>query len=113
MRLRWEIWDKQDGWRPGGAVVNLRCANRCDYHVAFFAALDERFAPIEVDWSVSTQMLGYPDVPSHEAFMPNFTEANAANGEFGSTLWTTPDLDLQAEVDAHVERLQGVFDEAG
>ncbi len=22
VRLRWEIWDGQDGWRPGGAVVN-------------------------------------------------------------------------------------------
>jgi multiple sugar transport system substrate-binding protein len=83
-----------------------------DQRDAFFAALDDRFAPIEIDWSVSTQMLEYPDVPSHEAFMPNFTEANAANGEFGSTLWTTPDLDLGAEIDAHVERLQGIFDEA-
>ena len=83
-----------------------------DQRDAFFAALDERFAPIEVDWSVSTQMLEYPDVPSHEAYMPNFNEANAANGEFGSTLWTTPDLDLEAEIDAHVERLQGIFEEA-
>lgn len=22
VRLRWEIWDKQDGWRPGGAIVD-------------------------------------------------------------------------------------------
>jgi hypothetical protein len=44
--------------------------------------------------------------------MPNFQEANAANGEFGSTLWTTPGLDLQAEIDKHVERIQGIFDEA-
>ena len=78
----------------------------------FFAGLDETFAPLEIDWDVSTQMLEYPDVPSHEAFMPNFTEANAANGEFGSRLWTTPDIDLGAEIDAHLERLQGIFDEA-
>ena len=58
-------------------------------------------------------MLEYPDYPSHEAYMPNFNEANAANGEFGSKLWTTPDLDLEAEIDAHVERIQGIFDEAG
>ncbi|HET6379596.1 MAG TPA: extracellular solute-binding protein [candidate division Zixibacteria bacterium] len=84
-----------------------------DQRDAFFAALDERFAPLEIDWNVSIQMLGYPDVPSHEAFMPNFSEANAANGEFGSRLWTTDGLELQAEIDAHVERLQGIFDEAG
>ena len=79
---------------------------------AFFSVLDERFAPVEVDWNVSTLMLGYPDVPSHEAFMPNFSEANAANGEFGSVLWTTSGLDLKAEIDEHVERIQGIFDEA-
>jgi len=79
---------------------------------AFFSVLDERFAPVEVDWNVSTLMLGYPDVPSHEAFMPNFSEANAANGEFGSVLWTTSGLDLQAEIGEHVERIQGIFDEA-
>ena len=78
---------------------------------AFFAGLDEQFSSVDVDWNVSTQMLGYPDVPSHEAFMPNFQEANAANGEFGSTLWTTSGLDLQAEIDKHVERIQGIFDE--
>ena len=83
-----------------------------DQREDFFAGLDEQFAPLEIDWNVSSLMLGYPDVPSHEAFMPNFSEANAANGEFGSVLWTTPDLDLQSEIDAHVERIQGIFDEA-
>jgi multiple sugar transport system substrate-binding protein len=91
-------------WGALPAVV----AQRAD----FFSALDERFAPVEVDWDVSTLMLGYPDVPSHEAFMPNFSEANVANGDFGSVLWTTSGLDLQAEIDKHVERIQGIFDEA-
>jgi multiple sugar transport system substrate-binding protein len=97
--------DLLQAWGALPAVVDQRDS--------FFAALDETFAPLEVDWSVSTQMLGFPDVPSHEAFMPNFVEANAANGEFGSRLWTTPGLDLQAEIDAHVERIQGIFDESG
>ncbi len=79
---------------------------------AFFASLDERFAPLEIDWNVSTQMLEYPDNPSHEAFMPNFDEADSANKDLGNRIWTTPDLDLQAEVDAHVELLQGIFDDA-
>jgi multiple sugar transport system substrate-binding protein len=96
--------DLLQAWGALPAVVDQRDA--------FFAGLDKQFAPIKVDWTVSTQMLGYPDNPSHEAFMPNFQEANAANGEFGSTLWTTPGLDLQAEIDKHVERIQGIFDEA-
>jgi multiple sugar transport system substrate-binding protein len=80
---------------------------------AFFAGLDETFAPLEIDWNVSTQMLEYPDNPSHEAYMPNFDEADSANKDLGSRIWNEPDLDLQAEIDAHVELLQGLFDEGG
>jgi len=79
---------------------------------AFFEGLDERFAPLEIDWNVSTLMLAYPDNPSHEAFMPNFLEADSANKDLGSKLWTTPGLDLDAELDAQVELLQGIFDSA-
>jgi multiple sugar transport system substrate-binding protein len=78
----------------------------------FFAGLDERFAPLEIDWNVSSLMLQYPDNPSHEAFMPNFQEADSANKDLGSRIWNEPDLDLQADIDAHVELLQGIFDEA-
>jgi len=80
---------------------------------AFFAGLDETFAPLEIDWNVSTQMLESPDNPSHEAFMPNFDVADSANKDLGSKLWNTPDLDIGAELDAHVELLQGIFDEGG
>ncbi len=76
---------------------------------AFFAGLNERFAPLEIDWNVSSLMLQYPDNPSHEAYMPNFQEADSANKDLGSKIWTTPDLDLDSEIDAHVERLQGIF----
>jgi multiple sugar transport system substrate-binding protein len=78
----------------------------------FFASLDERFAPLEIDWDVSTQMLEYPDNPSHEAYMPGFDEADSANKDLGNRIWTTPGLDLDAEIDAHVELLQGIFDDA-
>lgn len=79
---------------------------------AFFAGLDEAWAPLEIDWNVSTQMLEFPDNPSHEAYMPNFDEADSANKDLGNRIWTTPDLDLEAEIDAHVTLLQGIFDEA-
>jgi multiple sugar transport system substrate-binding protein len=75
----------------------------------FFAGLEERFAPLEIDWNVSSLMLQHPDNPSHEAFMPNFQEADSANKDLGSKIWTTPGLDLDAEIDAHVETLQGIF----
>jgi multiple sugar transport system substrate-binding protein len=80
---------------------------------AFFAGLDEQFAPLDVAWEVSSLMLQYPDNPSHEAFMPNFAEADSANKDLGSKIWTTPDLDLDAEIDAHVQALQAIFDAGG
>ena len=80
---------------------------------AFFATQTEKFAPLEIDWNVSTEMLGYPDNPSHEAFMPNFAEADSANKDLGSKLWTTPDLDFDATIQEHIETLQGLFDAGG
>ena len=80
---------------------------------AFFAGLDERFAPLDIDWNVSSLMLQYPDNPSHEAFMPNFQEADSANKDLGSQIWNDADLDLPAAIDAHVETLQGIFDAGG
>jgi multiple sugar transport system substrate-binding protein len=79
---------------------------------AFLAGLDKTFAPLKIDWSVAKQMLEYPDVPSHEAYMPNFQKADAANKALGSKLWTTGGLDVNAEVDKLVTELQGIFDQA-
>jgi multiple sugar transport system substrate-binding protein len=79
----------------------------------FFSGLDERFAPLDIDWNVSSLMLQYPDNPSHEAFMPNFQEADSANKDLGSKLWTTADLDLGSEIDKHVQTLQGIFANGG
>jgi len=80
---------------------------------AFFASLDERFAPLEIDWQVAKDLLAMPDVPSHEAFMPDFPRADAANKALGSKLWTTPGLDVNAEIDALVTELNGIFSSAG
>jgi multiple sugar transport system substrate-binding protein len=79
---------------------------------AFFASLDEQFAPLKIDWEVAKQMLEYPDLPSHESYMPNFQRADAANKALGSKLWTTEGLDVNAEIDALVTELNGIFAEA-
>jgi multiple sugar transport system substrate-binding protein len=79
---------------------------------AFFVSLDERFAPLKVDWNVAKEMLQQPDNPSHESYMPNFQRADAANKALGSKLWTTDALDVNAEIDALVTELNGIFAEA-
>jgi multiple sugar transport system substrate-binding protein len=82
---------------------------------AFFAGIApwtaSKSPALEIDWTVSTKMLAFPDIPSHEAFMPNFDEADAANKSFGTKLWTTSGLNLKQEIDKQVETLQALFDE--
>jgi hypothetical protein len=43
--------------------------------------------------------------------MPNFLKASDRYGTFGSLYQSTPDLDLDAELDTLVSDLQGIFDE--
>ncbi|HET9520575.1 MAG TPA: sugar ABC transporter substrate-binding protein [Candidatus Limnocylindrales bacterium] len=85
---------------------------RASQQDAFFEGLTKTFAPLEIDWQVAKDMLTYPDIPSHEAFMPDFPKADAANKALGSKFWTTEGLDVNAEIDKLVTELQGIFDAA-
>jgi multiple sugar transport system substrate-binding protein len=78
---------------------------------AFFANLDKRFAPNKIDWQVALDMLSHPDVPSHEADMPNFLKSDAAIKAFQEKLITTEGLDIAAESETLKTTLQGLFDE--
>lgn len=78
---------------------------------AFFAALDETY-PQGVNWQVAIDSLDYPDNPNHESNMPNFQQADERIGAFGSLLSSTPDLDVEAEMEALVSDLQVIFDNA-
>jgi multiple sugar transport system substrate-binding protein len=75
---------------------------------AFFAALDERSAPNTVDWSVAEAMLAYPDLPNHEAWLPNLAAANPLLGGFRTLMDQTPDLDM----DEAIAKLQSDLDAA-
>jgi len=79
---------------------------------AFFTTLDKRFAPNKVDWQVALDMLAYPDVPSHEADMPNFLKADAAIKAFQEKLITTEGLDIATEAEGLRSTLQSLFDQA-
>jgi len=68
--------------------------------------------PMPIDWQVAKDLLEFPDVPSHESYMPNFQRADAANKALGSKLWTTPGLTVATEIDALITELTGIFAEA-
>ncbi len=77
---------------------------------AFFEALSAKAAPNVIDWDVAVQMLNYPDLPNHEAWLPNLAEANSLLGAFRTTMDSTPDLDLDAAIQKLKEDLQTAYD---
>ena len=77
----------------------------------FFAGLDERWTQ-DVDWQVALDGIQYVDTPSFEGYVPNYTEAfTAIQGEL-TNLRSTPDIDMDAEIERFTEELQGIFDRA-
>jgi multiple sugar transport system substrate-binding protein len=83
---------------------------RAENQQAFFDGLNERF-PHGVNWQVVIDGVNFPDSPSHEANMPNFQKADERVGAFQTLIESTPDLDVDAEMDTLVADLQAIFDE--
>lgn len=64
----------------------------------FFANFDKRTAPNKINWAVAKEMLKYPDVPNHEAWLPNLIKANDLFTEFSNKMDQPPGLDIDAEI---------------
>lgn len=77
----------------------------------FFGGLDQKFAPVKVDWQVAVDSLAYNDVPNHEEGLPNFLKARQATTDFQTLINTTPGLDINAEAQKLQGTLQGIYDE--
>jgi hypothetical protein len=55
--------------------------------------------------------LNYPDIPSHEGWMPNYGKSRDVLFAFQSLLDSTPGLDVNVELDRLRDELQTSFDE--
>lgn len=77
---------------------------------AWFDSIDAGFPGITLDWSIPQAMLAYPDIPNHQAYVPNYAEARAAFQAFYSKYRTTSGLDMDAELATLKTTLQGIFD---
>ena len=77
----------------------------------FFGGLDQKFAPVKVNWQVAVDSLGYIDVPNHEDGLPNFLKARQATTDFQTLIDTTPGLDINSEALKLQQTLQGIYDE--
>jgi hypothetical protein len=56
-------------------------------------------------------MQSYPDIPNHEDDVPNFLKVYALQAEFWTKLNTTPDLDVDAEIDTYASEIQALVDQ--
>ncbi len=74
----------------------------------FIAGLDAQFEQ-GVDWQVFIDGLAYPDIPNHEANLPNYAEAFDRLQAFQSLYQSDPDLDIDAELDTLESDLQAIF----
>jgi hypothetical protein len=78
---------------------------------AFFKSVDATFPGVKLDWSAPQAMLGYPDIPNHQAFVPNYAKSKAAWQAFHNKWRTTAGVDIDAELATLKTTLQGIFDE--
>jgi multiple sugar transport system substrate-binding protein len=77
----------------------------------FFAKLDERF-PQGVNWDTLLAGLEHIDIPNHEGWLPNFSQAYDRIQVFQSLLDGTDGLDVDAAIDELIADLQAIFDAA-
>jgi multiple sugar transport system substrate-binding protein len=83
---------------------------------AYFDNFDQNLAPIfpgiKVTWSVLAEMQEYPAVPSFEANMPAYAQAQADYSALLARLQITPGLNVVAELTKLQAKLQADFDSA-
>ncbi len=75
---------------------------------AFFDTLNQTW-PQKVDWQVALDGIAHTDIPSFEASMPNYNEAIDRCVTFWNLMTTSPDLDMDKEIDTFKTDLQAIF----
>jgi multiple sugar transport system substrate-binding protein len=79
---------------------------------AFFKTTEANFPGVTLDWTVPEAMLAFPDIPNHQAFVPNYAKAKTAWQAFQNKYRTTEGgVDIDAELATLKTTLQGIFDE--
>jgi multiple sugar transport system substrate-binding protein len=61
------------------------------------------------NWDTITAGLAYPDVPSSEAYTPNFSEAWARGNTFTSLVDSQAGLDIDKEIQTYISDLTAIF----
>ena len=64
------------------------------------------------NWLTAVEALQYPDIPSHEAWWPNYQESQAALDDWWLELQNDPSADVGAAVGSLCNTLQPIYDRA-
>jgi len=80
---------------------------------AFFDTVNKQYPKVKLNWDVPKAMLAYPDVPNHQAWVPDYAKSKTAWQKFENNYRTTAGVDIDAQLDALKTTLQGIFDAAG
>ena len=75
---------------------------------AWFAGKKTEF-PFVKNWDIFTVNLAYPDVPSAEGYMPNWTEAWNRTTTFQTLIQSDGTIDFDAEYNKMVDDLTTIF----
>ena len=79
---------------------------------AFFEALGQTEGfPEEVDWQVARDSVQFADNPNFEAYMPKYNESLEVLTKYRTKWGSTPDLDMDAEIEALQAELQATWDQ--
>ncbi len=76
---------------------------------AFFATLDRKFSPNEVNWQVFLDSIPYMDIPNHEAYLPNYSKVVEAFQSLGSDLRIDGTMNLEARFNQFVVDLNEIY----
>jgi multiple sugar transport system substrate-binding protein len=76
----------------------------------FIADFQERFPGVNFD--VFIEGMSHVDIPNHEALLPNYAVADERLNAFQTLYGSTPDLDMDAELDKLEEDLTVIFQDA-
>ena len=78
----------------------------------FKDAIEAAYPKADLDWGVPEQMLEHPDIPNHQAWVPDYAKSKAAWQKFGVGYRTAESANIDADLDALQQTLQGIFDAA-
>lgn len=92
---------------PVYGAMPARMSKQADYFKSFG---EKTFPGKTINWQVVIDSMKYPDVPSHEGYMPSFQETTNRYNEFWTKVSNEKGVDVDAEIKALVADMQKIFD---